>query len=194
LIHHRGVLTSYGDGDDASVLAAIERAVGVPGATFDIVVMAFGAYAAGQDPPAMARALRALLPHVLIVAAAGNDATSRPTYPAALPGVVAVGALDAGGRAAFSNFGSWVDACAPAVDVISTFFTSFDDDCPDCGGLAQRYRGWARWSGTSFAAPKVAGVIAREMYLQRCTAWQAWDRIRGAATFRLADLGVVINA
>jgi subtilisin family serine protease len=193
-IHHRGVLTSYGDGDDASVLAAIERAVAVPAARFDIVVMAFGTYATGGDPPTMARALRALLPGSLIVAAAGNDATGRPTFPAALPGVVAVGALDAGGRAAFSNFGPWVDACAPAVDVVSTFFTAFDDDCPDCGGLSQRYRGWARWSGTSFAAPKVAGVIAREMYLHGCTANEAWDRIRARAAFRLPDLGVVINA
>ena len=41
--------------------------------------------------------------------------------------MIAVGALDAGGRAAFSNFGSWVDACAPGVDVVSTFFTDFDD-------------------------------------------------------------------
>jgi hypothetical protein len=193
-IHTRGVLTSYGDGDDASVIAAIERAVRAPGAEIDLVVMAFGTYGTGDQPPVMTSALRKLLPDTLVVAAAGNDATSRPTFPAALPGVVAVGALDAGGRAAFSNFGPWVDACAPAVDVVSTFFTEFDDRCPTCGSVVEQYRGWARWSGTSFASPKVAGLIAQEMYLHRLSAGAAWDRVRARAGFRLPDLGVVINA
>jgi Subtilase family len=191
-IHTRGVLTSYGDGDDASVIAAIERAVRHPHPDIDIVVMAFGTYGSEDEAPAMAASLRRLLPHALIVAAAGNDATSRETFPAALPGVVAVGALDAGGRAAFSNFGAWVDACAPAVDVVSTFFSSFDD-CAEDGSINEQYRGWARWSGTSFASPKVAGVIAQEMYLHQLSAAEAWERVRAAARFRLPDLGVVIN-
>lgn len=193
-IHTRGVLTSYGDGDDASVIAAIERAVRSPDAEIDLVVMAFGTYGTDDQPPAMSSALRKLLPDTLVVAAAGNDATSRPTFPAALPGVVAVGALDGDGRAKFSNFGSWVDACAPAVDVISTFFSDFDDRCPTCGSVFERYRGWARWSGTSFASPKVAGVIAQAMYVHRLSAGQAWDLVRTRAGFRLPDLGVVINA
>jgi hypothetical protein len=192
-VHTRGVLTSYGDGDDASVIAAIERAVRAPGAEIDLVVMAFGTYGTGDQPPVMTSALYKLLPDTLVVAAAGNDATSRPTFPAALPGVVAVGALDAGGRAAFSNFGPWVDASAPAVDVVSTFFTDFDDRCPTCGSVVEQYRGWARWSGTSFASPKVAGVIAQEMYLGQISAGEAWDRVRARARFRLPDLGVVIN-
>jgi hypothetical protein len=192
VVHHRGVLTSYGDGDDASVIAAIERAMrAVEG--YDVVVMAFGTYGAGDAAPPMSAAIQRLLRDSLVVASAGNDATSRPYYPAALPGVIGVGGLDQDGRARFSNFGSWVDACAPAVDVVSTFFTDFDERCTCCGSLIQEYRGWARWSGTSFAAPKVAGVIAREMYLHGGTARAAWARLSEVGRHRHADLGVVFN-
>jgi hypothetical protein len=191
-IHHRGVLTSYGDGDDASVIAAIERATRGTDHEFDLVVMAFGTYSTSGTPPPMATAIERLLTDPVIVASAGNDATSRPTYPAALPGVVAVGALDGGSRAAFSNFGPWVDACAPAVDVVSTFFDDVDDRTED-GELREQYRGWARWSGTSFAAPKVAGVIAQELYLHAGTAVEAWRRVQARADFRIPDLGILVN-
>ena len=41
-------------------------------------------------------------------------------WPAAYPGVIAVGALAADGqnRAQFSNYGRWVDVYAPAINVI----------------------------------------------------------------------------
>jgi hypothetical protein len=194
VVHHRGVLTSYGDGDDASVISGIQRATAADADAFDVVVMAFGTYGTEDRPPPMAGPIRRLLRSSLVVAAAGNDATARPYFPAALPGVVGVGALDSDGRAAFSNFGSWVDACAPGVDVVSTFFSDFDDRCGCCGSVLDRYRGWARWSGTSFAAPKVAGVIARELYLRGGTAAEAWRRLSGPAHHRYPDLGVVVNA
>ena len=193
IVHHRGVLTSYGDGDDASVITAIQRAIHAIEPGIDLVVMAFGTYGTGDEPPPLASAVRRLLTRSLVVASAGNDATARPYYPAALPGVIGVGALDEGGRAAFSNFGPWVDACAPAVDAVSTFFTHVDDHCPCCGSLRQAYRGWARWSGTSFASPKVAGAIAQEMYLRGGSAAEAWSRLSGPARHRLPDLGVVVN-
>jgi subtilisin family serine protease len=195
-IHHAGVLSSYGDGDDASVTSAIERALlrfRRRHEHIDIVVMSFGSYADSDQPPPMTEAIRRLLRRSVVVASAGNDATSRPCYPAALPGVVAVGALDAGGRSRFSNFGPWVDASAPGVDVVSTFFTDFDD-CDEDGNVVDCYRGWASWSGTSFAAPKVAGVIAQTMYLRETTAQEAWAHLAETTPFHHPDLGVVFNA
>ena len=92
---------------------------------------------------------------------------------------MAVGALDRAGRAAFSNFGPWVDASTPGVDVVSTFFNDVRRPRRD-GELRRAVPWWARWSGTSFAAPKVAGVIAQELYLHGGTAHDAWSRIRPA--------------
>lgn len=121
------------------------------------------------------------------IAAAGNQASSRPYYPAALPGIVSVGGLGEDGRAWFSNFGSWVDACAPATDVVSTFFAVVGE--PD----GPHFHGWARWSGTSFAAPKVAGTIAQEMYLTGATPQQVWRRMSDHQRLRVPDLGTVVN-
>jgi hypothetical protein len=93
---------------------------------------------------------------VVVVAAAGNEATDAPTvqsdggtfdggYPARYPGVVAVGASTRGSTvAAFSNFGEWVDVFAPGTDL----------PVPVAGG------GLARFSGTSAAAPLVSGIAA----------------------------------
>jgi subtilisin family serine protease len=111
----------------------------------------------------------------VVVAAAGNAGTCRPFWPAALPEVTAVGAVDGycRERALFSNYGKWVDAYAPGVDVISTFL--FHDGPVEVTDILSgaaipnwiqdpdHYEGWAMWSGTSFAAPYVAGAIAHLM-------------------------------
>jgi subtilisin family serine protease len=192
VVHHAGVLTSYGDGDHASIVNAIDRALARPGDGYDVVVMALGTYAVDDDVAAMQQVIDRLLTTSVVVASAGNDATARPYYPAALPGVIAVGALGADGRAAFSNFGPWVDACAPGVDVVSTFFCDFDDRRAGRAAV-DRYRGWAAWSGTSFAAPQVAGAIAQEQYLGGGTAHDAWQRLTTSPRFRLPNLGQVFT-
>ena len=125
--------------------------------------MSFGTFCTDDDPGLLATWLPRLLGNAVGVAAAGNLQTSRPYFPAALPGVIGVGGLDRGGPAWFTNFGSWVDACAPAVNVVSTFFNDVTETID--GQAPRHFQEWARWSGTSFAAPKVAGAIAQEMYL-----------------------------
>lgn len=82
---------------------------------------------------------------VSVVAASGNDGTSTKYYPGALPGVVAVGAVDADGLAAsFTSYGARITVAAPGVNILSSF----------AGG---RY---AVASGTSQASPCVAGAVA----------------------------------
>ena len=193
-----GALTSFCDGDEASVVAALTEARGrvESGACepFDICVMSLGGYYTSDDPGILADVWPDLVGDMLVVAAAGNADSDRRFFPAALDGVVAVGALDHRGKGWYSNYGGWVDACAPGIDVVSTYFTDFAEALPPGCALDPRtYAGWATWSGTSFTAPKVAGVLAQEMYLTGCSAHDAWAAMSAPERFRLPDLGVVVN-
>ena len=84
--------------------------------------MSLGAYTIDNEPPPLATAIADSSGEQTLLVAAARNAGSCRTYSRRLPNVIAVGALDSGGRAWFSNFGGWVDACAPGVDVVSTFF------------------------------------------------------------------------
>ena len=185
-VHIAGVLSSFGDGDVANVIAAFERAVDTAG-PFDLVIMSLGGYMSDDDGDLFGAALRRLLGDGLGISAAGNQSTSRPYFPAALPGIVAVGGLAQNDKAWFTNFGGWVDACAPAIDIVSSFFVGPNEK------LDEPFTGWARWSGTSFAAPKVAGVIAREMYLTGDRPKVIWKRLSDHRRYRFPDLGTVFN-
>ena len=187
-VHVAGVLSSFGDGDVANVLGAFELAVSRAG-PFDIVIMSLGGYMSDDDGGLFAAGIRRLLGDGLCVAAAGNQSTSRPYFPAALPDIVGVGGLGQADKAWFTNFGGWVDACAPAIDVVSTFFLPSKEVALDGGP----FTGWARWSGTSFAAPKVAAAVAQEMYLSGSDARTSWKRLSDYRRYRFPDLGIVFN-
>jgi subtilisin family serine protease len=155
------------------------------------------------DEPLALRAAVALAADagIVIVASAGNDATCEPQYPAAFPGVIAVAALDPIGPAPFTNFGDWVDACAPGTDLVSRFFT-WNGNFPTINSAdPDHFDGWATWSGTSFAAPTVVAALAREIVLAdpptgapSISARAAAQRVLGAPhLLALPRLGTVVN-
>jgi hypothetical protein len=189
-IYTCGVLTSFGEGSVSGVLHALRRVLALIG-SIDVAVMSFGGYFENDDASMFGSELGKLLGGAVAVGSAGNDNSCRPYFPAALPDVVGVGGLAADGRAWFSNFGPWVDACAPATDVVSTFFVDYTEELD--GAALRHFDGWARWSGTSFAAPKVAALIAQDRYLHGGTPKAAWQRLTSHGHLRHGDLGTVFN-
>ncbi|MFC0115261.1 S8 family peptidase [Kibdelosporangium aridum] len=162
-IRHHRVLSSMGLTDDTTVAAAL-RTIRAKG-HIDIILLTSGCYTAdNQCPPILANEL-AKFPDTVIVAAAGNGGSSRPFWPAALDTVVAVAASDQTGTiAGFSNRGPWVNATAPGVDITSSYVrlkTGTEGVAP---GTEAREYGTARWSGTSFAAPRIAADLAKLLH------------------------------
>jgi hypothetical protein len=117
---------------------------------------------------------------LVLVAAAGNDDNEGPFFPAAYAdgeSVISVGALasDRLHRACYSNYGDWVNVYAPGTKLLNaftrgsyTYLHAPEEHCTSdaetpAAGTSVEFTGMARWSGTSFAAPLVAGLIARRM-------------------------------
>jgi hypothetical protein len=161
----------------------------------DIVCLSLGYHIEGPKDGvftgALARVLGALGQRgVQVVASAGNDATTRPTYPAALTQatklpptpLVSVGSLNPNRtRSIYSNDATWVTDWEVGTGVVSTL-PAFDGgknptvgiprpgratreslDPDDFSGGVHRPGGFARWSGTSFAAAAFAARIAQAM-------------------------------
>jgi len=82
---------------------------------------------------------------VVLVASAGNSASSLPHYPSSYPEVISCGATDNNDYlASFSNTGSTIDLVAPGVNLYTT----------------DRNNGYRDFSGTSSSAPVISSAAA----------------------------------
>jgi hypothetical protein len=184
-----------------------------------VVLMSCGGLTHGHlGTPAIEEALGELWakhPGLPVVTPAGNEGNDCPFFPAAHKQVIAVAAIgNDRAKASFSNFGSWVDACAPGVGVRSTFVeykgpvepqerpsvhTAWTADADDegAGALAPapdvEFKGWAYWSGTCFAAARVAGAIAQRIADTGESPAEAAFRVVGDGQKRWTDGGYDIG-
>lgn len=136
------VLGANGSGSTFSVAAGIDWA-----RTHGAKVINLSLGASNADPTLQAAVDNAFNAGVVVVAASGNSGGA-VLYPAAFPNAIAVGANNSSGaRSSFSSYGPELDVMAPGESVFST-------------SIGATY-GWG--SGTSFAAPHVAGVAGLMM-------------------------------
>lgn len=110
-----------------------------------IINMSLGIRHAGGGLPHEDVIRYALSKNVTVVAASGNDGTAERYYPGALPGVIAVGAVDQTGVVTpFTSYGAPITVVAPGTNIYSSF----------------AHNTYAFASGTSQAAPFVTGAAA----------------------------------
>ena len=110
----------------------------------DVINMSLGIKHTGGGLPHEDVIRYALSKNVTVVAASGNDGTAERYYPGALPGVIAVGAVDQAGTVApFTSYGANIAVVAPGVNIYSSY----------------AHNTYAFASGTSQASPFVCGMV-----------------------------------
>jgi subtilisin family serine protease len=134
------ILEEDGKGESFTIAKGILRAIRAGAKVINL------SFSMQHDSRVIARALEdAADAGVLVVAAAGNSGLECVEFPAYRPDVLAVASVDNTlAKSDFASYGAEIDLSAPGRDALSTF-----------GGAA-----WARWTGSSFSAPLVAGGAA----------------------------------
>jgi serine protease len=148
------VMDNAGSGQTSWLISGIQWAVSN---NAKVISMSLGSYSysAALDTACS----NAYAAGVVLVAAAGNDGVSTPSYPAALSSVISVAALDQNKNiASFSNYGSTIALVAPGVYVDSTVPISIDT-----AAAAD-----AVWSSTSHESNMISGTAPGSVTGQIC--------------------------
>ena len=150
----------------------------------DILVLNFaGTTDSGRPPVALAALYDRVIRHLkelLILSPAGNEPDDRKNWPASFSWVGSVGGLSESGldRAPWSNFARTVDVYAPGDRLVNafakgTYVCKWDDEPHE----RRSFDGMALWSGTSFATPLVAGLVASRMSTTGQSSRRAWESL-----------------
>lgn len=178
------VLDTFGVCTEEQLVRALDRL----DRSVQVVNLSLGGFTLDDQPPvalqaAMAQALS--VPDRVAVAAAGNNGNRTDRFwPAAFAAaghpwsvrVAAVAAHDGKQICDWSNAGPWVTLAAPGQDVESTYILH-RELFPS---------GWAQWSGTSFATPRVVAEVAARIAAGHSPA-DALQQVVDAAAGRFGD-------
>ena len=171
------VLDSAGSGTDTVISQAIEDAAD---AGAQVVSMSLGGL--GYSQTFQDAITYAWQRNTLVVAAAGNNASSSLFFPAGANHAIGVSATDSSNNlASFSNFGNAVHLAAPGVAILSTAPTY-----PDSTG----WNNYVSLSGTSMSTPFVAAVAGlMAMSTPNATAQSILQRMEQTANSTTAGGG-----
>jgi serine protease len=177
-----------GELESAALLEAIgyaaERQV-------DVINMSLGGLMPDQELTAQVFDVLDKNPNLVIVASAGNESLDGVAFPAAIPGVISVGATNfTGNRSFYSSFGGRLDVVAPGGETSQTnqlgilttggtggegFWPGMTTPTSSWGPSLDPKGEYVQVQGTSFSAPTVAGVVA---LMQRGNGQRKLDRKR----------------
>jgi subtilisin family serine protease len=179
-------IDSDGIGSEVDVACAMIEAVR---AGNQIINLSLGCQTQDDFPPIALEAALAVIAGLdagkpdeektIIVAAAGNSGDTRPFWPAAFPGVVSVAGLNPNMTPSpWSSHGFWVTCSTVGQGLHSTYVYGTESPLIDPAETEfPRPDPYAVWSGTSFAAPQVAGAIARLYQAPGATLRSALDEL-----------------
>lgn len=166
----------FGLGGSITVASMIEALGYAAARNVDVVNFSLGGLLPSRDFTDQVFSVLDDNPDMVIVASAGNDSVDGVSFPAAVPGVVAVGATGIEGhRTFYSSYGAGLGLVAPGGEtsqrLTDGMLTAGGTWVPALWeGISQPERGWGpaldpvgqyvSVQGTSFSAPAISGVMA----------------------------------
>ena len=156
-----------GGGTDYDIIHACLYAAGLPNDSgtvpfkkADVINMSLGG--AGYSQNFKEKIMEVINEGVVVVAAAGNENTNKPSYPASFEGVISVGAINLSlKKASYSNFGSSIVVVAPGGNTLNDINNDgYVDGVLSTLADDKKNLFYGFYQGTSMASPHVAGVVA----------------------------------
>ncbi|MFG6107277.1 S8 family serine peptidase [Leptothoe sp. EHU-05/26/07-4] len=166
----------FGLGGEITVAALIEAMGYAAARDVDVINLSLGGLLPDQELSDQIFQILDAHPAMVIVASAGNSQLDGVSFPAALPGVISVGATNVrGNRSYYSSYGAGLDVVAPGGETnreqaggiltvggtwVPGFWQGMEPPQTSWGLTLDPLGQYVQVQGTSFSAPVVSGVLA----------------------------------